>query len=104
MIMAEQSKIASLILINENSLQINFINNWYQEDVSQLTTDILSALTGHHILEKISGADRENCRFEWQQEYFMLNFECYSQSCWIENETTPNLSLLNSIKQHLEAE
>lgn len=102
--MAEQSKIASLILINENSLQINFTNNWYQEDVSQLTTDILSALTGHHILETISGADRENCRFEWQQEYFMLNFECYSQSCWIENETTPNLSFLNLIKQHLEAE
>ncbi len=63
-IMIKQRKIASSTLINENSLQINFINNWYQEDVSQLTTDILSALTGHHILETISGADRENCRFE----------------------------------------
>ncbi|WP_426359072.1 DUF3630 family protein [Pseudocolwellia sp. HL-MZ19] len=100
--MLEQSKIASLTLINENSLQIIFHEIWYQEDVSQLTADVLSALKDHNILETISGADRENCRFEWQQEYFMMNFECYSQSCWIENETTPNLSLLTTIKQHLE--
>lgn len=95
-------KISSIEMINSNSLQIIFSDHWYQEDTVQLTQNILNLLENHKVLEQISGGDRENCRFEWLQEYFMLNFEYYSQSCWIENETTPNIDLLNTIKQHLE--
>jgi len=100
--MVEPRKIASLIVINENCLQVNFKEDWYQEDIPQLISYLLSVLPEHRILENISGADRENCRFEWQQEYLIINFECYSYSCWIENETAPNLAILNTIKQKLE--
>lgn len=100
--MSHPFNISSLELIESSSLQVIFTDDWYQEDVPQLTEIILSSLEGHHTLEQISGGDRENCRFEWSQEYFILNFECYSQSCWIENETTPNVDLLNKIKTHLE--
>lgn len=94
--------ITSSEIINENSLQLIFADDWYQEDIPQLITIILSFLKDHQILESISGADRENCRFMWRTDYFIINFECYSQSCWIENETTPDIELLNLLKQSLE--
>jgi hypothetical protein len=94
--------IRSSEIINQNSLQIVFAKDWYQEDVTQLITTILSFLKDHQVLENISGADRENCRFKWRSDYFILNFECYSQSCWIENETAPDIELLTLLKQNLE--
>lgn len=100
--MHSKIQLTSVHIINEDSLQINFAKNWYQEDIKSFTTFILGHLDAHHVIEVISGADREYCRFEWQQHYFVLNFECYSESCWIENETTPNFNLLTSIKQYLE--
>lgn len=93
--------IASVTLINPNSLQVVFNDNWYQEDITTLALYVLCLLEDHHVIETISGADREYCRFEWQQNHFIINFECYSESCWIENETIPNTTLLNSIKQCL---
>jgi hypothetical protein len=78
------------------------VNDWYQEDIPQLITNILVFLKGHDILESISGADRENCRFKWRTAYFIINFECYSQSCWIENETTSDIELLTLLKQSLD--
>ena len=100
--MHSKIQLASIYTINKNSLQINFIDRWHQEDIKSLTSFILNHLKAHHVIEVISGADREYCRFEWQKDYFVLNFECYSESCWIENETTPNFTLLTSIKQCLE--
>jgi hypothetical protein len=37
-------------------------------------------------LEIIMGADRAYQRFEYQSDFFTLQFECNSQSCWIEAE------------------
>lgn len=96
-----QISIISSKIINQNSLQITFSDDWYQEDVPQLISNILSSLKDHHVLENISGADRENCRFQWSKGYFIANFECYSQSCWIENETTPDVQLLTLLQQSL---
>ena len=100
--MPNKPLLASISLINENSLQLVFAKNWYQEDINALTTLILNSFEDHQVIETISGADREYCRFEWQKNYFIINFECYSESCWIEHETTPNIALLNSIKQCLD--
>lgn len=101
--MAINAQILSIDLVNQNSLQITFTEAWYQEDIPQLTSCILNYLSELHVIEKTSGADREYTRFEWQQDYFIINFECYSESCWIENETTPNIPLLSLIKENIEA-
>ncbi|MEO9509432.1 MAG: DUF3630 family protein [Nonlabens ulvanivorans] len=100
--MSTQNISYTLTLIDDNSLQINFTDAWYQEDTPSLTAYLFEQLGNCSTLEVILGADRENCRFEWQQNYFILNFECYSQSCWIENETATDLATLNVIKQQLE--
>lgn len=99
--MINNIEISTVAIVNQASLQINFNHNWYQEDVEEIKQHLFSLLSDHHIIEAIIGADREYFRFTWQQEYFILNFECYSQSCWIENETTPNAALLEKLKSAL---
>ena len=60
---------------------------WYQEDIKCFYDRLFSLLDDITIKEIISGADRENIRFLWQQrDDFILNFDCYSQSCWLEAE------------------
>jgi len=93
--------IASTEIINQNSLQITFTDDWYQEDISLLNQHILCFLKGHHIIETTLGADRQYCRFEWQDQYFVIHFEYYCQACWVENETISNVGALNSINNNL---
>jgi len=81
-------------------LALIFSNYWFQEDIEILTQLVFSSLTSINIQEKIIGADRENIRFSWQKHYFILNFDCCSQSCWLEgqdNASTGHLANLYSV-------
>jgi len=71
------------IYIIDQQVSIIFQQNWFQEDIKELSQLILSTVSQHQIKEKIVGADRESLRFLWQRSEFILNFDCYSQSCWI---------------------
>jgi len=67
-------------------LALNFNSSWFQEDIETLIQVVFSSLKPVNIQEKIIGADRENIRFSWQAHYFILNFDCCSQSCWLEGQ------------------
>ncbi len=67
-------------------LVLSFSKPWFQEDIGLLSELVFSALPSVNIQEKIIGADRENIRFSWQEQYFILNFDCCSQSCWLEGQ------------------
>ncbi len=67
-------------------LAVNFENEWFQEDIETFSEVIFEALMPISIQEKILGADRENIRFTWREHCFILNFDCYSQSCWFEGQ------------------
>lgn len=71
--------------INYTDAQISIIfeNSWFQEDILELRQHLLHKIPDLDIKEVITGADRENVRFRWLTAEFMLNFEYYSQSCWI---------------------
>ena len=78
-------------------LTLNFDQPWFQEDIEELYQQVFSALIQVNIQGKITGADRENIRFSWQGHYFVLNFDCCSQSCWLEgqdNESTAQIEHL----------
>ncbi|TMM45624.1 DUF3630 family protein [Colwellia ponticola] len=85
-------------------LSVIFKNEWCQEDISVLTTLLFHNINVISIQEKIIGADRENIRFSWENYAFVLSFDCYSQSCWIEGQddtSTAQLKVLCSvIKNH----
>ncbi|GAA6171442.1 hypothetical protein NBRC116592_11120 [Colwellia sp. KU-HH00111] len=64
-------------------IDILFNKSWYQEDINLLTKLLLNKVTASQIKETILGADRENIRFQYLDAEFVLNFDYYSQSCWI---------------------
>ena len=67
-------------------LNVKFVNDWYQEDINELIVLLCLPIQPIVIQDKIIGADRENIRFSWHDCYFVLNFDYYSQSCWIEGQ------------------
>lgn len=67
----------------DKQITVFFEQSWFQEDIPQLQQLVLDNISDHQVLEVIQGADRENIRFRWLAAEFVLNFEIYSQSCWI---------------------
>lgn len=96
-----EQMIKSVKVIGDDALMIVFKQIWNQENISDLTYIFFKYLNDAIKQDCAVGADRESIRFTWQQEHFILNFECYSQSCWIEVENTPNLPLLKAIEDQL---
>lgn len=74
------------VLANQQVLIFSFEQAWYQEHCSELQQQLFTYLADAQCIETLSGADRESFRFEWQQQIWQLQFEYYSQSCWLEPE------------------
>jgi len=88
--------------LNNEQLIFSFSGFWYQEDIEQLLQQILANSSKISILETIKGADRENTRFVWHDKfYFALNFDCYSQSCWLEGEDEMSSKQLKQLMEAL---
>ncbi len=71
----------------ENIIDVRFQEDWYQEDIAYLTQLIFTQLPDVNVIEKQLGADRETYRLNIEGNYLTLNFDYYSQSCWIEPES-----------------
>jgi len=78
-------------------LAVIFSDFWFQEDIETLTKRVFSSLSSVKIQEKIIGADRENIRFSWQEHYYILNFDCSSQSCWLEGQDNASIDYLEQL-------
>lgn len=91
--LASQQSIKSLTY-QADYLSVYFENDWYQENIEALIALLLLPIMPVIIQEKIIGADRENIRFSWQDHYFVLNFDCYSQSCWLEGQGSNSTAYL----------
>ena len=78
-------------------LNVTFKNNWYQENIATLIDLLFLPIMPVTIQEKIIGADRENIRFSWSNNYFVLNFDYYSQSCWIEGKDSTSTEQLSTL-------
>jgi hypothetical protein len=74
--------IKSIDLIDK-SITIYFETSWFQEDMIELRQLILNKIPDHQVKEVIQGADRESIRFLGLKAEFILNFDYYSQSCWL---------------------
>jgi len=64
-------------------ITITFANNWRENDIPAISEVILAKLTNVQYGEQIIGADRVTLQFYWQQPW-LLHFELYSQSIWLE--------------------
>ncbi|MFT5756009.1 MAG: hypothetical protein ACI9LM_000721 [Alteromonadaceae bacterium] len=101
MFLINEPLIKSVNLTNENVVMIVWEAYWYQEDVDELMTKVFQALGEVNIIENMQGADRTNIRFNYKTRHFSLNFECYSQSCWVEPEDELSAVLNTEIAQSI---
>ena len=98
----EPIKIQSVDLVDEQ-ITVLYEELWFQEDIEKLRAALLNDIPNHNIKEITIGADRENIRFEWQLAEFVLNFDCYSQSCWFSAQDESSKSMLPSLFAKLTA-
>jgi hypothetical protein len=69
--------------LTDEIITICFEQDWFQDEISELRQLLLNKIPNHEVKEIIHGADRENIRFKWQNTVFIMNFDYYSQSCWL---------------------
>ncbi len=72
-------------------------NQWTLEDIPTLQQCFLAQLPQFTVLEHIQGADRCVVRLTWKNWYFSLNFECYSESIWLEADDEQSTAALKII-------
>ncbi|GLX78414.1 hypothetical protein tinsulaeT_17540 [Thalassotalea insulae] len=60
--------------------------NWSQEDIALIVEQFFHQYPQCQWVESLEGADRVVARLLWQQNHFQLNFECYSESIWLDSE------------------
>ncbi|MEJ6475813.1 DUF3630 family protein [Pseudoalteromonas piscicida] len=72
-----------------------------QDDEFELWGQIFLHQDAIQLLEFSAGADRHQWRFSFEQCYFNLNFEHYSDSIWIAPDGVDALDLLPSLHKTL---
>lgn len=91
-----------MLSLIEEQLSIIFKNTWFQEDINTLSQMIFKRIAKHDIKEQVLGADRETIRFTWQNAELALNFDYYSQSCWISAHDQQSQTQIPVLKNLLE--
>lgn len=87
----------SVELIEDNTLFFIFTKTWFQEDIVELIDIIFSRVPDQVIVEHIKGADREDVRFNWKNTHYILHFDYYSQSCWVDIESSAASSSMSAL-------
>jgi len=95
-------QIKSMSLFEQRSLLINFNQEWFQENINQLKEYLLEQCSNIKELEVTIGADRAYIRFEYQRDFFTFQFECNSQSAWIEAEDETSRKTLPQLFSELD--
>ncbi|MBL4764496.1 MAG: DUF3630 family protein [Colwellia sp.] len=88
--------IQSINLVN-NQITVLFEQHWFQEDITKLRQLLLSNVSSLCIKDIVIGADLENVRFQWLDTEFIINFDYYSQSCWIDTQDSYSIAKTHSL-------
>lgn len=89
-------QLINVSLVDDN-LEIRFKDYWYQEDIEQLYQLLSDKLTDFSLVESLLGADRQTYRLTCNNQYLLLQFDYYSQSCWFSVEVDNDQALLSKL-------
>ncbi|MFD2165673.1 DUF3630 family protein [Thalassotalea euphylliae] len=89
----------------EHCIDIRLAQSFDEDDVESIAESLIQRHLDARTIENISGADRFNARFILNSSTFVLNFEIYSQSCWIDIESSELNNdfyhILTTLQQHI---
>ena len=92
-----KSHLQNVVLVIEDNLDIRFKEYWYQEDIEQLYQLLHIHISEFQLIESLMGADRQTYRLSHNNQYLLLNFDYYSQSCWFSVEVASEQALLMNL-------
>jgi|TARA_B110000211_G_scaffold66263_1_gene76480 hypothetical protein len=93
-------KITNIKEVNPRVLQFQFNAEWTMDNTTVIIDHLLQQ-TSATVLESIQGADVYCVRIRYGVSEFLLNFEEYSHSCWLECATAQDTLGLKEIKHAL---
>lgn len=88
-------------LTEQQTIIFRFEQYWESEEIVDLQSQITRMITDIDEVEQVQGADRQYLRFSWQGYSYILQFESYGQSCWLESDAANEAEAINVIHQHL---
>jgi len=68
----------------DSVITLSYRQDWSQDELDLLIKQFFLQYSCFEQGERVLGADREIVYFLWQEYRLTLNFECYSESIWIE--------------------
>jgi len=101
MFLINEPLIKRVQVLDNNVVIITWQQHWYQEEIDNLVSVIFHNVESTKIIESVIGADRHCCRFNYRTGHYVLNFEYYSQSCWIEAEDELSNVFISTIAQDI---
>ncbi|UUO23655.1 DUF3630 family protein [Colwellia sp. M166] len=90
-------KITDIEEVNSRVLQFQFNVEWTMDNTAVII-DYLVQMIAAKVMETIQGADLHCVRIHYGVSEFLLNFEEYSHSCWLECATEQDILGLSEIK------
>mgnify|MGYP003644733163 CR=1 FL=1 len=91
-------EISNIEEINSRVLQLQFNVEWTLDDTTAIIEHLLQ-ITSASVLEVVQGADLRCLRITRGGYQFLLNFEEYSNACWLECVSEQDMVGLADIKQ-----
>lgn len=93
-------KIIHIEAVSAKVLQLSFNVSWTMDDTTAVVEFILERLSAQ-VIEFIQGADIYCLRIKYAEAELLLNFEEYSNACWLECTTAQDICALQDIHQLL---
>ena len=72
--------------LHQDYISFEFEQSFEQEDIAQLNAKLVTHFPQAQVLETYLGADRVSYRMQVHEQYWVIHYEVYSQSCWLESE------------------
>ncbi|WP_286263520.1 DUF3630 family protein [Thalassotalea atypica] len=89
------------LLVKPDIIELRADVDFEQEDIKPMAHYLLSKIADSRLIEIVEGVDRAYFRADIQNQSFTINFEVYSQSCWLEPESPKEQAVLHHITSFL---
>ena len=89
------------LIIKPELIELRTHSIFEQEDMTPMAHYLLSKIVDSTLIDIVEGVDRACYRVELQGQNFTINFEIYSQSCWLEPEAAQELTILHKVAPFL---
>lgn len=84
-------------------IHVVFCLPWQQEDIDELSAHVISLFDDAAMIDHAQGADIETYHIRAFDTELLLNFEVYSESCWVEVVNNQDVTSIVKISEKIKS-